>query len=46
LAVSCPIAEPEPWDSSAPGAFLRIERARGAVEMWALGEERFTIKGT
>ncbi len=36
--------QPEPCESSAPGAFLRIERAHGAVEVWALGEDRYSVK--
>jgi len=36
--------EPEPWESGAPGPFLWIETAHGNVEVWALGEDRFTVK--
>jgi hypothetical protein len=36
--------EPEPWESSAPGAFLWIERPRGTVQVWAIGHERFCVR--
>jgi hypothetical protein len=32
-------SEPEPWQTSAPGAFLTI----GDVSVWALGEQRFRV---
>ena len=35
--------EPEPWESGAAAPFLWIETARGNVEVWALGEDRFKI---
>ena len=31
--------EPEPWETNAPGAFLRI----GDVAVYALGEDRFRL---
>jgi hypothetical protein len=39
-----PDREPEPWESSAAGPFLTLERARGSVEMWAPGGDRFSIR--
>jgi hypothetical protein len=36
--------EPEPWETDAPGPFLTIEAAEGVVELWAFGEDRFTVK--
>jgi hypothetical protein len=36
-----PDHKPEPWESGAVVAFLSIEKSRGVVEVWALGEERF-----
>jgi hypothetical protein len=38
-----PDREPEPWESGAAAPFLWIETARGNVEVWALGEDRFRI---
>jgi hypothetical protein len=38
-----PDRKPEPWESGASGPFLWIETARGNVEVWALGEDRFRI---
>ena len=35
--------KPEPWESGAAAPFLWIETARGNVEMWALGEDRFRV---
>jgi hypothetical protein len=35
--------QPEPWESGAAAPFLWIETARGNVEVWALGEDRFSI---
>jgi hypothetical protein len=35
--------EPEPWESGASAPFLWIETARGNVEVWALGEDRFRV---
>ena len=34
---------PERWESGAAGPFLWIETARGSVEVWALGEDRFRV---
>jgi hypothetical protein len=39
-----PDRQPEPWESSAPGPFVTMERARGTVEICALGEQRFAVK--
>jgi hypothetical protein len=36
--------EPEAWESSAMGPFLSIDAAQGTVELWALGEDRFTLR--
>ena len=36
--------QPEPWESTAPGPFVTMERARGTVEIHALGEQRFGVK--
>ena len=36
--------EPEPWESSAAGPFLTLERARGTVEVRARGGDRFSVK--
>ena len=36
--------EPEAWESTAPGPFLRMERPRGVVEVWTLGEDRFAVR--
>jgi len=33
----------EPWESGAAAPFLWIESARGVVEIWALGEDRFRV---
>jgi len=38
-----PNRKPEPWESGAAAPFLWIETARGNVEVWALGEDRFWI---
>jgi hypothetical protein len=38
-----PDRKPEPWASGAAAPFLWIETARGNVEVWALGEDRFRI---
>ena len=38
-----PNRKPEPWESGAAAPFLWIETARGNVEVWALGEDRFKI---
>ena len=38
-----PDRKPEPWESGAAAPFLWIETARGNVEVWALGEDRFKI---
>ena len=37
-----PGRQPEPWESSASGPFLTM--ANGRVQVWALGEQRFTVK--
>jgi len=39
-----PDGEPEPWETSAAGPFLTLERARGVVEVWAHGGDRFTVR--
>jgi hypothetical protein len=39
-----PDRQPEPWENSAAGPFCTMRRAHGTVEMWALGEQRFTVK--
>jgi len=36
--------EPEVWESTAPGPLLRMERPRGVVEVWTLGEDRFAVR--
>jgi hypothetical protein len=36
--------QPEPWESSAPGPLVTMERARGTVEIHALGEQRFLVR--
>jgi len=36
--------EPEAWESSEPEAFLRIEKPRGVVEVWAGARDRFWIR--
>jgi len=38
-----PDRKPEPWESGAAAPFLLIETARGNVEIWALGEDRFRV---
>jgi hypothetical protein len=38
-----PDREPEPWESGAVAPFLTIEKPRGVVEVWVLGEDRFRI---
>jgi hypothetical protein len=38
-----PDRKPEPWESGAAAPFLTIEKPHGAVEVWALGEDRFRI---
>jgi hypothetical protein len=38
-----PDRKAEPWESGAAAPFLWIETARGNVEVWALGEDRFRI---
>jgi hypothetical protein len=35
--------KPEPCESGAAAPFLTIEKPRGVVEVWALGEDRFKI---
>jgi hypothetical protein len=39
-----PKPKPEPWQTNAQAPFLTLERARGTVEVWALGAQRFTVK--
>jgi hypothetical protein len=36
--------QPEPWESGAAGPCVTLERAGGTVEVWALGEERFSVR--
>jgi hypothetical protein len=36
--------EPEPWETNAQGPFLTVEGARGTVEVWALGADRFSVR--
>jgi hypothetical protein len=36
--------QPEPRESSESGAFLRIEKPHGAVEVWALGGDQFSVR--
>jgi hypothetical protein len=38
-----PDRKAEPWESGVVAPFLTIEKARGVVEVWALGENRFKI---
>jgi hypothetical protein len=38
-----PDRKPEAWESGTVAPFLSIDTARGTVEMWALGEDRFRI---
>jgi hypothetical protein len=38
-----PDHEPERRESGAAAPFLWIETARGNVEVWALGEDRFRV---
>jgi hypothetical protein len=38
-----PDRKPEPWERGAVAPFLTNETPRGVVEMWALGEDRFSI---
>jgi hypothetical protein len=38
-----PDRKPEPWESGAPGPSLSIEKPRGVVDVWPLGEDRFRI---
>jgi hypothetical protein len=39
-----PDRKPEPWESGAAAPFLTIEKPRGVVEVWALGEDRFAVR--
>ena len=39
-----PERKSEPWESGAVAPFLSIEKPRGVVEMWALGEDRFAVR--
>jgi hypothetical protein len=41
LPAPCPLASPNRGRAAAP--FLWIKTARGNVEVWALGEDRFRI---
>jgi hypothetical protein len=38
-----PQRKSELWESGAAGPFLSIDTEQGAVEVWALGEDRFRI---
>ena len=38
--------EPEPWETNAAAPFLTLERARGVVEVWALGADRFSVRAS
>jgi hypothetical protein len=38
-----PDRKPAPWQSGAVAPFLTIEKPRGVVEVWVLGEDRFRI---
>jgi hypothetical protein len=38
-----PDRKPEPWESGPASPFLWIDTARGTVEVWGLGEDRFRI---
>lgn len=35
--------DPDAWQTSAAGPFLTLERERGSVEVWALGDDRFVV---
>jgi hypothetical protein len=39
-----PDREPQAWESSAAGPFVTMRRERGTVEVWALGEDRFSVR--
>ena len=39
-----PDRKAEPWESGAAGAFPRIEKPHGVVQVWALGSERFSVR--
>jgi hypothetical protein len=39
-----PDREPEPWETNAAAPFLTLERARGTVEVRALGADRFSVR--
>jgi hypothetical protein len=39
-----PDRQPEKWETNAQGPFLTMRRARGTVEVWALGADRFAVK--
>jgi hypothetical protein len=36
--------EPEPWETSAPAAFLVLEREHGVVEVWGHGSDWYTVR--
>jgi hypothetical protein len=36
--------DPEPWQTNAVAPFLVIEKPRGAVSVWSLGNERFRVE--
>jgi hypothetical protein len=36
--------QPEPWETNAQAPFLTLEREQGAIEVWAVGADRFTVK--
>jgi hypothetical protein len=36
--------EPEAWETNAGAPFLTLERAKGVVEVWALGADRFPVR--
>ncbi len=35
--------EPAPWQTIATATFLTIEKPRGTVSIWILGQERFRV---
>jgi len=35
--------KPDARESTPPGPFMRIDRPRGTVEIWALGGDRFRV---
>jgi hypothetical protein len=36
--------EPEPWQTNAAAPFLVIEKPRGAVSVWSLGNDQFRVE--